>query len=638
MAPPIQSLYFAESAAYAPGIFDTLFGGFFLIKGVPLAGQLLWLIFFPVAIVGAWLESRTQAPRYAFLAQTAGWICFVVSFFFLVQPWDEVFINLRHSLHLAEAGTFSFNRLTPLEGTADWLVYYLLGILYSVGLPLEELAFIQGLVGAVVCVVIGRQLWKDWTGATSTTIPTLLLIFFPPLAFNSAHGFATTCYVAAILGSLLLLFRSTPSHWGWVTLSLVPLIRAEGIYVFFLFAACKGYFEKHNRWKTGFCILAAALPWMALCTWRLHTFGSAIPIPIQYKATGADFFYLAIGIRNLFADLISCGAWVSLLILAAIRSLPERKALIRSESQAILLCAALGAAVLPYYLAGGDWFPSYWGRYLLPFSLWVYLLSTALAYQTVRQSQELGKWVWVFAALFLAQSLWPISSSWKYFDHLLSNRRTLAKVHAPTIGRGHYRIQNLSQLGTHLGKTTRPSDVIASSEVATIMYFARREALDLLGVANPEIARSPVRGLPSLLRRFPQDSELPYLIFKRIRPDIVPKNRPEYLYTFDFLWRDSMPEIPFEELDAHHLQTALGRWQRKLGGLIDTLYGGVDAIIGLGYIPIVVRYSNHFQAMYFVRTDRASEHLDRLLTEGFVIKRWFHATKKEPARFELYTQ
>lgn len=219
--------------------------------------------------------------------------------------------------------------------------------------------------------------------------------------------------------------------------------------------------------------------------------------------------------------------------------------------------------------------------------------------------------------VFLVHSLWPISSTWKYFEHLFGHRRTLAKIHPPTIGRGHYRIQHLSQLGLHLGATLRPEDVIASSEVATIMYFARRETLDLLGVANAEIARSPVRDAPSLLRRFPQVSELPYLIFKRIRPDLVASKKPEILYTFDFMWRDLMPETDPEELTEELFFTAVHRWERKLGGLMDVLYGGVGKLIELGYQPVVVRYSNHFLSMYFVRADRMEPHLKRLEELGF---------------------
>lgn len=618
---PIQRLHFVDSPAYAPGFFDSFLGGLFLVKGLPLAGQLLWLLAFGLALFLACHEgmakNQSMAKRFALGARACGWICFTVGFFFLLQPWDEVFINLRHSLNFARHGVFSFNAGQPIEGTVDWLVYFVLGCLHRLGLPLLELAFAQGFFGAVACICITRKFWTHFSKA-SQTIPTLLLCFYPPLAFNSAHGFATTWFVACILAAIYFLFFANKTNRGLLALALLPLIRAEGISFALLLVALWVFSSASKERRRNLVMgLLIVLPFVLLSIWRWRTFGSMVPLPVQYKATGTSLFYFIIGMRNLVADLIACGTFVSL---AAILLLARRQN--KEIALAIKITAVLALASLPYYLAGGDWFPSYWGRYLLPFSLWCYFLAMVCVAREWKPVGSIAPSLAALALILVVQSLWPISSNWKFFDHFFSHRRTLAKIHAPTIGRGHYRIQNLSQLGLHLKETTDPRDVIGSSEVATIMYFADRETLDFLGVANPEIARSAVREAPSLLREFPQESELPYLIFKRIRPDILPREKPAYLYTFDFMWRDQMPGYPPEELTRPLLYQAMDRWNRKLGSLIQTLYGGTDKILATGYEPVVVRYSNHFINLYFVRADKLDDHLQRLAQRGFHHEVW----------------
>jgi hypothetical protein len=148
------------------------------------------------------------------------------------------------------------------------------------------------------------------------------------------------------------------------------------------------------------------------------------------------------------------------------------------------------------------------------------------------------------------------------------------------------------------------------------MYFARREALDLLGVANPEVATAPLRQFPSLLRRFPDRPELPYLIFKRLQPDLLARHRPPYLYTFDFMMRDHVKEVPHDEINNRDIFKGLHRWELKLGPLVDSLYGGLDKILALGYRPVIVSYANDFLSLYFVSEDARERHLARLRELG----------------------
>ncbi|MGE9191035.1 hypothetical protein, partial [Escherichia coli] len=83
-------------------------------------------------------------------------------------------------------------------------------------------------------------------------------------------------------------------------------------------------------------------------------------------------------------------------------------------------------------------------------------------------------------------------------------------------------------------------------------------------------------------------------IFKRLRPDLLEKTQPEYLYTFDFMLRDQLQDVRAYELDPTNLFKALARWEKQLGPLMDVLYGGLPDILRLGYEPIVVRGGEDF--------------------------------------------
>jgi hypothetical protein len=613
----IRAAFIYRSPDTIPGVFDTLFGGLFVIKGIPLAAQLVVLVGLPLAL---WLllAERLRHIRLAGrLAEAIAIGLFAVLTLFVLQPWDEVFINLRHAQNWARSGVFSFNAHSLTEGTVDFLPYLAIGVLHRLGLPLVELGFAMSFCGGLLCIAAARSLFVAWGLGRHRSAVVLLASTYATLIFNAANGFAASVFTAVILWAIHDLFFARARWRGWVWLALLPAIRLEGAW---FSALLLGYDLWRHRpsLRARMAAPLVGLPTIALSFYRWRTFGSPIPVPIRYKAGLGSFFLTVVGARNAAADLVASGALIAVFLLALCHVLdphPERE---RDRSRETLVgILALGCA--PYYLSGGDWFPSYWGRYLLPFVLFTVCAAVARALTlgptlSARRRAALIGFPCVLLALHV---LWPISAYWKLGEQFFAHRRTLARIHEPTIGRGHYRVQQLSQLGNHLQRTTDPGAVIASSEIATIMYFADRDALDLLGVTNAEVARAPLRPFPSLLRRFPERSELPYLIFKRLQPSLLTRYRPPYLYTFDFMMRDLVEGIPHDEVTDADLFLGLRRWEKKLGGLVDELYGGVPAILGLGYRPFLVAYANDFTSLYFVSAAQAERHAQRLLSLGF---------------------
>lgn len=614
----LDGAYIFRSPGFVAGFFDTLFGGLFFVKGIPLLAILATLVLVIASLLLATAESVTGNARLGRLARAFAIVYFSLLALFCLSPWDELFINLRHALHFAENNTFSFNRLTRLEGTVDFLPYFLVGCLAKLGLPVVELGFLMSFAGGLGAITACRALLCDLGLERHRTWATCALALFPPIVFNASNGFTASVFAATALWSIHFLFFSDRRAVGYALLAVLPLVRIEGG---LLVALCGAARARRAGARDELRLTVAALvPAAVLSAWRWRYFGDPLPIPIHYKSSLGNAFFLLVGIRNFVADAVaggalSAGAAIALCALAARR---HGIAIARSLRQALVPLTLLLAFVTPYYLSGGDWFPSYWGRYFLPLTLFATVVGAAFVASVLPRipAGERAPWTLAIVAVVGLPMLWPISSAAKFHEAVFTHRRILAKVFDKKTGRGHYRIQNLSQLGNHLRATTRPEDVIASSEVATIMFYARRETLDMLGVANPEIARAPLRAAPPLFRRFPVESELPFLIFKRIKPGILERERPAVVYTFDFLLRDLREELPFEEFTDADILRALGRWHFNLKGLIDPLYGGLAEIRRAGYSPVVVLYANAFCAMYFVSREALPSHLALLRKAG----------------------
>ncbi len=615
----LNPLHYYVSPTPYPGTFDSLFGGFFLIKGIPLIGQLGTLVSFAVALAACVAYHQNQSPRWKRLAFAASLACYSGLWFFLLQPWDEVFINLRHSLHLVQEGKFSFNRFSWDEGTVDFLPYALLGLLHRWGMPLLEGAFLMSYAGGIACLAAAARFLPLAQAPKLEPLAFLFLSLFPPLIFNAASGFAATVFTACVMWILYGLFIGDSPKWGLMGLALLPWLRVEAALLSILLFLLWGRYRRISLLNQGLGLAATTAPIVALTVYRAVQFGHLLPTPVRYKAATGSLFFFAVGIRNAIGDAVASHAVTLLLALFCFRHLlPE----VRLANERILyaVLSTLAVFTAPYYLSGGDWFPSYWGRYFLPLSFWLCILVAIRAMHAWTHSTRRGLILTgcVGGVFFLISSLWPISSTWKMAENFFSHRRTLARIHAPTISRGHYRIQNLSQLGAHFKATTRPTDRIGSSELATIMFYADRDTVDYLGLVNSRIADAPLRPMPSLLRKFPYRSELPYLIFKRLDPAELGRTLPEILYTFDFMLRDQIDDLRPYELSTETLKRALSRWERQLGGLMDPLYGGVQNIQSLGYEAVLIRAGDEFMNLYFVHHKARDFHFAQLEKSGFV--------------------
>jgi hypothetical protein len=286
----LTSAYIFRSSENLPGLFHSFFGGLFVLKGVAITLQVLAVSFLFISLGVAAYASRNQSRRATIFSQVLPCVTVFLIGFIFFQPWDELFVNLRHSLNFAEAGKFSFNQRQNLEATVDFLPYFLIGVMGKIGFPLMELALFQSIFGAILCLWAGRALLVAWKirGMEIWAIP--LLALFPPLWFNAGQGFSTTIFSAAILWAIYFLFYSKTKWLGFLLVALIPLIRMEGIWASLLLL---GWSQRKK--PTLLLPVLSLVPFVLLSIWRLDTFGSIIPLPIQFKNSFGNLFFLGVG-------------------------------------------------------------------------------------------------------------------------------------------------------------------------------------------------------------------------------------------------------------------------------------------------------------------------------------------------------
>ena len=552
-------------------------------------------------------KSKSQQGLIYFFS----FLSLVLATFILYQPWDELFISLRHSLHFSENGSFSFNQKERVEGIVDFLPFFFLGVLSKLGLPLLETHFFIGIIGTWLCVLAGRRTLINLKVpfAESWSYPALLL--YPPLILNTANGFTVPLFTALLIYGWNFLFLESRTKLGWIILAIIPLLRLEGIW-FSILVFIAFWFSNHKRKNSihlGLIFVSVLLPTLGLTFWRHGYFGHFLPVPVLYKSAFGYLFYFLLGLRNWLMDFLAGGGLLWCWIVFNSKS-PTKPLLLKTLALFLLFC-------IPYYLSGGDWFPPAWQRYLFPFSFFLYLSALCLFGDFVSSSQIQAVYK-LIPILLLSCSLFFFTwgSYNRLSENLFSHKTALSGMRQKRLGKNNYRLNYLSRLGNHLNHTTPPDSIIGSSELATIMFFAKRDALDLLGVTNLEIAKSPIRPAPNFFSKVTNRNELPYLIFKRLKPDLLFEKRPHIFYAFDFILTDLLEEFDWKEVTHSDLKKAITRWDRRFELLNLSLFGGINRLREENYSPVLVRYGEDFYSLYFVSSEFKEAHFKMMEQEG----------------------
>ncbi|NBX76592.1 MAG: hypothetical protein EBQ92_08560 [Proteobacteria bacterium] len=623
----LSSVHFFETPQEIPGFFDSFFQGLFLVRGLPTFFQVGLLLSFASCFLTALKFTQTQQTIWKRLSAFLAFLTLTLAAFLLFQPWDELFISLRHAQHLAEIGNFSFNRFEKIEGIVDFLPFYLLGLLNKISLPLIETNFLIEILAGWFCILGGRRILINLGGETFSAWSYPILVVYPPLLLNTGNGFTVLFFTAFILWSLIFLVfeGNQKQRWylGCFLVSLLPLIRLEGLWFSVLLYLFLVFFNKPalSAKKAFITPMIFLFPVIGLSLWRIYTFGSALPVPIVYKSSIGNLFFFLLGLRNLFLDLVAGGAVFFICLISCAHFEHGKNGGNLKEKDPLKILSLLFLFSLPYYLSGGDWFPPAWGRYLFPFSYFSFLMGIFYFSRFFTEAKNHPSFSSPLLIIFFLAILYFPSGSFRRLGEVLFTPKTsLSGILNKKTGRGNQRIHTLSRLGYHLKETTSAQTVIGSSELATIMFFADREALDLLGVTNLEIAQSPLRSNPLFFSKANTRNELPHLIFKRTKPSLLFEKQPGIFYAFDFMLRDLLDNYHPEELTEAEILLALQRWDRNFLLLNNSLFGGLGALQRNGYEPVVIKYGTDFVALYFVSKAVRDEHFSEMKKKGMAYK------------------
>jgi hypothetical protein len=516
----VSNFFRLEGFSFLNSTNDILWGSIYYLNLLPKKVFFFILSLFVLILSYlTYLHIRFNENRKFLIYFLIGCSCFALFLSLrLSSGWDEFYLNLKHSWNLVHHGIFSANADEAVEATVDFLPFFITAAInFLFGIRLENIIILISLLGSVACILGGYFLVKKYLNSVAiASFVALFFVFFPPLLNIAGTGFMASLFSALIIFSFIFLFDSNQNKkiFGYIFLSLLPLVRIEAFVFILVFQFLLLVFSlrKHKKYQFNLIIKDVfyffkitsilLVPFAMLTLWRWYFFGDPIPTPVHYKSTLFSVPYIRLGIDQFFTTLDNFYLDKILIVcifpfLIFISSRPVKE---------IAFTLALLISSIPYVLGGGDWFPLNWARYWMPiFVLFIPLLAVSFfKYVNLKNKPINIYWLIILACLVPSKvhtKQWNSELFWTnaYTDTI--------KDIANSADRWE-RISRFSALGEFLNATTPKGSVIASSELATIMYAADRDMLALLGTANPYGAKTALQPEAGSLvigkRRFPE--------------------------------------------------------------------------------------------------------------------------------------
>lgn len=611
----ITSEVFIRSAplAFTPPSRRVLWGLLDAVQSMP-AGQfgvllLAAVIAFALGVRAAGVDRwRMRAPvaALAALVVLSGLLSLRLS-----SGWDEFYINLRHSQNVIDHARYSLNAADRIEATVDLAPFLAAGVVGRItGVLPDNVALLCGFFGNVLLIAFAFLFVRRLTArAAAACVAAACMALFPPVLYVGASGFMGTLFAGGVLACLypLVLLRGRWSFRGIMLLGLLPLVRIEAaalgalIWGLTIVAAVVRQWRRQRRltrWARrsahvhAWRLFALLGPFVALAAARKAYFGFAIPIPVSFKNTNGDVSYVVQGLRQLFDVARTLDAGAVLLVFA----FPVALLLVRRGARLAIAFASLALFSLTYVVGGGDWFPLTWARYWIPMLAFALVVALASMHALLRALKVRRPTLMLIATVLLVAgvSLDDASSAVSsVFDDVRFG------------GSNWRRVDQLARLGDLFRRTSTPDWRIGSPEVATMMFFAERDVVGLLGVDNPDVAFAPLTPID------PGDR-----VHRRRNPETLEAKRPAFVA----LYEPSMRAQPFVNL--RQLQSRFRELVRPIEGYYRA--GSFDYLQAIGYRAVTVQADSDVFT-YWVHDAVYDAHRRRLIAEGFAPQGVIHA-------------
>jgi len=372
---------------------------------------------------------------------------------------DDAYIVFRYADHLLAGHGPVFNVGERVEGFTSPLWLLLLAAARALGLRYETAVFVLGTTFAVATLAPAFALARRVAPPAAAIAAPLLLAVHPGFAMWAVHGLETSLFVFVTACAVWAAFSNRSLAAGALA-GLAFWTRPEGALWALALAALPAF---GRRWKDAVVLLAAfaalAIPLEAA---RVVYYGALFPNTYYAKA-GGGLGRLGFGLSYAKTFLISH----ALVVLAAL--LAAWKVVRGDHRTPVVFACVFGAAWSAYVVwMGGDAFPGY--RFWLPvLPLAGILLADVLA---SRGMLAVGSGV-VIVALTAVAARPDVRIEYE------TGREFTAKMIAA---------------GTWMRDHVPAGTLIAVNYVGALPYYSGLPTIDMLGLTDPPIAHTPIRG------------------------------------------------------------------------------------------------------------------------------------------------
>ena len=398
---------------------------------------------------------------------------------------DDAFISFRYARNVAQGLGWVYNPGGPqVEGFSNFL--WTLMFIPAYGLKLNPMIVAQ-VMGSLCSLVV---LWLTWKMAQSGVENRLGLapLWAPFLTaitgsftYQAVTGLETHLFTLGLVGGVFFFLRRDRQSLLYSALFFVvaSLTRPEGPVLFgisliFLIIALSR--RQIDSIPLVYFITAYALPMVLYLLWRKNTFGHWLP-NTYYAKVGSPWEMLPGGLTYVYEFFRNHGAALPWII-ALIPLIWHRR-----RNREVYLITLLFAWLAVVIYEGGDWMPLH--RMLSPILPVLFILVAEgldiLYREWVRIRQERNFPKVLSGSLF---SLWILAIV------AVLGYPSLAVIKESFRRPALYENSHVA-LGKWLKAKTEPQDKIALSDIGQIGYFSERPVIDLVGLTDPVIARSP---------------------------------------------------------------------------------------------------------------------------------------------------
>lgn len=384
---------------------------------------------------------------------------------------DDQMISMRYARNLAEGHGLVWNPGEYVEGYSNLLWVLLMAAVHALGATDAQAAlWVQGVsfgLHAGIVYLSLRLLRVFHPDARAAAVLLVAgLVFSMDITYWSVNGFETNLLALLQLGFLVSLFSRGEGWPAWLALSLIPLVRSDGVHVW-AGDALLAVAVSRDRARTLRSLALTLSPLLIHFGWRRVYYGDWLPNTYYLKSVGLPDKALT-GALYVGRFLLRYGVVLAIACGAA-------AALVRSDRRAFAFFATVATTAAYSLVVGGDNFEQCrFFAHTLPV-VWVF---ASLAGPLLIQ-QPLGR-LGLYAAL--AAALVP--------------QRAPHPIHAPSANGDP---QHQIVVGVMLREQAQPDSTVAVIPAGFVPYFSRLRAHDMLGKTDAHIARLPYVpfGLPA---------------------------------------------------------------------------------------------------------------------------------------------